>query len=128
MGEDYQRVSITDSKGRPLDGSKRYRLHLPPDVFNGSFWSVIVYDSQTKLIIQNDQLWPSVHSNCRKLTINPDGSVDIRFSPVAPEEKEYNWLQTIPGKEWYIVLSIYNAPESCFNQEWKPGEIEKEGS
>jgi hypothetical protein len=128
MNEDYQQVSIRDSKGRPLDGNKYYRLHLLPDVFKSSFWSVIIYDSLTKLIIQNDQLWPSVHSNCRKLSVNPDRSVDIRFGPVAEEGKALNWLQTVPGKEWYIVVRIYNAPECCFALEWKPGEIDEEGS
>jgi hypothetical protein len=125
MDEDYHHVTISDSSGRPLDGSKSYRLHLLPDVFKSSFWSVIVYDNLTKLIIQNDQMWPSVHSNSKKLAVNPDGSVDIRFGPVATEGKAHNWLQTIPGKEWYIILRVYNAPESCFNQGWKPGEIEE---
>jgi hypothetical protein len=125
MDEDYQHVSISDSLGRPLEGGKSYRLHLLPDIFTSSFWSVIVYDSLTKLIIQNDQLWPSIHSNCKKLIVNQDGSVDIRFGPVAPQGKAINWLQTIPGKEWYIVLRMYNAPESCFSESWKPGEIEE---
>jgi hypothetical protein len=125
MEEDYQHVSISDSIGRPLDGSKCYRLHLLPDIFKSSFWSVIVYDSLTKLIIQNNQLWPSVHSNSSKLIVNPEGSVDIWFGPVDSEGKVHNWLQTIPGKEWYIVLRIYDAPELCFKQGWKPGEIEE---
>lgn len=125
MDEDYQHASISDSMGRPLDGGKSYRLHLLPDILKSSFWSVIIYDSLTKLIIQNDQLWPSVHSNCRKLIVNQDDSVDIWFGPVAPEGKAINWLQTLPGKEWYIVLRIYNAPESCFSGSWKPGEIQE---
>jgi hypothetical protein len=126
MDEDFQHEYISDSIGRPLNGNKGYRLHLPGVIFKSSFWSVIIYDSLTKLIIQNDQLWPSVHSNCRKIIVNPDGSVDIRFSPMAPEGKPLNWLQTIPGKEWYIVLRIYDAPESCFTQGWNPGEIEED--
>ncbi len=125
MEEDYQYVSSTDSMGRPLDGGKSYRLNLLPDIFLGSFWSVIVYDNLTKLIIQNDQLWPSVHRNSRNLNVNPDGSVDILFGPHASQGKTVNWLQTIPGKEWHIVLRIYNAPESFFNQGWSPGEIEE---
>jgi hypothetical protein len=128
MDEEYQHEYISDSMGLPLDGGKRYLLHLPADIFQSSFWSVILYDSESKLIIRNNQAWPSVHSNCRKLLINPDGSVDIRFSPVAPEGKTRNWLQTIPGNKWYIVLRLYNAPESCFVQEWNPGEIEEDAT
>jgi hypothetical protein len=125
LDEDYQHEYTSDSRGRPLDGSKFYRLHLLPDIFKSSFWSVIVYDSLTKLIIQNDQLWPSLHTNSRKLDVNPDGSVDIRFGPAARKEKALNWLQTIPGKDWYIVLRIYNAPDLCFAQGWNPGDIEE---
>jgi hypothetical protein len=128
MDEDFQHEYISDSIGRPLNGGKCYRLHLPGDIFESSFWSVIIYDSLTKLIIRNDQLWPSVHSNCRKLNVNPDRSVDLWFSPLMQEGKPFNWLQTIPGKHWYVVLRIYNAPESCFAQEWNPGEIEEDGS
>jgi hypothetical protein len=125
MDEDYQHEYTSDSRGRPLEGGKYYRLHLLPYIFKNCFWSVIVYDSLTKLIIQNDQLWPSVHSKCRKLDVNPDGSVDIRFGPAAAKEKAVNWLQTIPGKEWYIVLRIYNAPEACLARGWNPGDIEE---
>ncbi len=125
MDEDYQHEFISDSMGRPLDGNKNYRLHLLPCILKCSFWSVIIYDSRTQLIIQNDQLWPSVHSNCKKLNVNPDGSVDIRFGPSAQNDKATNWLQTIPGINWYLVLRIYNMPGSCFDEEYNPGEIEE---
>ncbi len=125
MDEHYQHEFTSDSMGRPLDGGRNYRLHLPSGIFKSIFWSVIIYDSQTKLIIQNDQLWPSVHSNCRKLTVNPDGSVEIRFGPSTPKGMTMNWLQTIPGKNWYIVLRIYNSPGSCFDQDYKPEAIEE---
>lgn len=125
MDEYYRHEFTADSMGRPLDGSKNYRLHLSSGVFKGIFWSVIIYDSHTKLIIQNDQLWPSVHSKCRKLNVNPDGSVDILFGPAILDGKAINWLQTIPGKKWYVVLRIYYAPGSCADQNFKPGVLEE---
>ncbi len=36
-----------------------------------------------------------------------------------------NWVKTIPGKQWYMILRLYYPLETWFNKEWKPGEIEE---
>jgi hypothetical protein len=113
----------SDVHGKPLDGSRSYKLLLPSDMPAANFWSVIVYDVQTHLMIQSGQAWPSVHSNSKKITMNSDNSLDVWFGPVAPEGKENNWIQTIPGKEWQMVLRLYDLPEPLTNQDWSPGEI-----
>jgi hypothetical protein len=55
---------------------------------------------------------------------NADGSVDVYFAPEAPAGKENNWIQTIPGKGWFMILRLYGPLEPWFNQTWRPGEIE----
>ena len=55
---------------------------------------------------------------------NPDGSYDVYFGPGAPEGWEDNWLQTIPGKSWFIALRMYGPLEAWIDQTWRPGEIE----
>ncbi len=95
---------------------------LPADMPEADFWSVIVYDNQTHLIIKTDQPWPSVHSNCKHLIVNPDGAVDILFGPDPPAGNETNWIKTIPRKGWHAVIRIYKVKESDFSG-WKPGEI-----
>ena len=88
------------------------------------FWSVIVYDTQTRSMLQTDQRFPSVSSQNRDLQINTDGSVDVWFGPEAPAGKESNWVQTIPGKGWFMILRLYGPLEPWFNKTWRPGEIE----
>jgi hypothetical protein len=38
--------------------------------------------------------------------------------------KENNWLQTVPGKSWFVILRMYGPPEQWLNKTWRPSEIE----
>jgi hypothetical protein len=37
---------------------------------------------------------------------------------------ENNWVQTIPGKGWFMILRLYGPLEPWFNKTWRPGNIE----
>jgi hypothetical protein len=113
-----------DGAGHYLDGGKIYRLHLPPNIPVKDFWSVAVYDTQTRSLLQTDQRFPSVSSQKKDLFVNPDTSVDVYFGPEPPVGKENNWIQTIPGKGWWSYLRLYGPLEPWFDQSWRPGEIE----
>ena len=105
-GSDYAMAAV-DSKKRPLDGSKTYKLHLPPDIPVKDFWAVTMYDTQTRSQLQTDQQFPTLDSYRKGMKTNADGSIDIYFAPEAPDGKENNWLQTIPDKSWFIALRLY---------------------
>ncbi len=113
-----------DADGKPFDGGKNYRLHLPPNIPVATFWSAIVYDTQTRSMLQTDSQFPSVSSQNKDLQVNADGSVDVYFGPKAPAGKQGNWVQTIPGKGWFMILRLYGPLEPWFNKTWRPGDIE----
>jgi hypothetical protein len=113
-----------DAAGLDLDGGRHYRLRLPPNVPVNNFWSLLVYDPQTRSMLQTDQRFPSTGSQKEGLLVDPDGSVDLFFGPTPPAGKEANWLQTVPGKGWWLMLRLYGPLEPWFDKTWRPGEIE----
>ena len=117
-------LAFVDSEDKPLDGSKNYRLHLPPNIPAKNFWSVVVYDNQTRSQLQTDQQFPFLGSQKKGVVINSDKSVDVYFGPKAPKGKESNWIQTIPGKGWNTILRLYGPLEPWYDKTWQPGEIE----
>ena len=122
VGSDYAGAYF-DSKKQPFDGSKTYKLHLPPDVPVNNFWAVTIYDTQTRSMLQTGQRFPTVGSQTKGIEKNADGSFDIYFAPKAPAGKENNWLQTVPGKSWFVILRMYGPLEPWLNKTWRPSEI-----
>jgi hypothetical protein len=123
VGSQYAAATV-DANGHPFDGSKKYRLHLPPNIPAKDFWSVLVYDPQTRSMLQTDQQFPSISSQKEGLFVNPDTSVDVYFGPEPLPGKEANWIQTVPGKGWFVFLRLYGPLESWFDKTWQPREIE----
>jgi hypothetical protein len=113
-----------DKDGNYFDGAKTYRLHIPANVPAKDFWSVVVYDPQTRSELQTSQPFPSRNSKRNPMAANADGSVDIFFAPKAPAGKEQNWIQTVPKKGWYTILRLYGPLAPWFDKTWRPGEIE----
>jgi hypothetical protein len=123
IGSQYA-AAFVDSEGKPLDGGKTYRIHLPPNIPAKDFWSFVVYDNQTRSMLQTDEQFPSIGSQKQDMVVNPDTSVHVWFGPTAPKGHEANWVQTIPGKGWNVLLRLYGPLQPWFDKTWKPGEFE----
>jgi hypothetical protein len=123
IGSQYG-LALRDAAGHYLDGGRSYRLHLPAPIPAKNFWSVVLYDPQTRSMLQTDQRFPSLSSQKGDLVVNPDSSVDVYFGPEPPVGKQVNWVQTVPGKGYFVGLRLYSPLEPWFDQSWRPGEIE----
>ena len=53
-----------------------------------------------------------------------DGSFDVYFGPKAPAGQEGNWVQTIPGKSFFVILRLFYGPlEPYFGKTWQPDDV-----
>jgi hypothetical protein len=122
-GSAYE-IGAHDSEGRYLDGSKTYKVTLPAPVPAKDFWSFVVYDSQTRSVLETDQKAAGVDSNSPDIEPNADGSYTVWFAPKPPAGKEGNWVQTMPGKSFHVLLRLYGPLEPFFDKTWIPGDFE----
>ncbi|MGB9473052.1 MAG: DUF1214 domain-containing protein, partial [Candidatus Acidiferrum sp.] len=56
---------------------------------------------------------------------NPDGSTVVYLGPTKPAGvKDGNWIQTMPGKGYSVMLRLYSPLEPFFAKQWRPTEVE----
>jgi hypothetical protein len=113
-----------DARGEYLDGGKTYKVTLAGPIPAARFWSFTVYDNQTRSMLETDQITAGLDSTIPTMKKDADGSSTIYFGPKAPAGQEGNWIQTMPGKGWNVILRLYGPTEAWHNKSWKPGDIE----
>jgi hypothetical protein len=127
VGSQYL-IATVDSKGKSFDGSKTYRVKLPKNVPAARFWSLTLYDNQTRSMLQTPQLYPRAGSQSYPSPAakpGANGSTAVYFSPKQPKgTKRGNWIQTDPKKGWFLILRLYSPLQSFFDKSWRPSEIE----
>ncbi|UPK29088.1 DUF1214 domain-containing protein [Bradyrhizobium sp. 195] len=86
-------MGMRDKSGALLSGKRSYVVRVPADVPVDKFWSVIVYNQNTKSFIPNDLDQVGLDSYDKsKLKANADSSVNIYLGNSAPKGEEKNWL------------------------------------
>lgn len=113
-----------DKNGEFLDGGKTYKLVVPLPVPAKLFWSVTLYDADTRSLINNDQI-SGLRSKVELQDLPKAGSVELYFGPKAPAGKEDRWVRTTPGKGWFSYVRIYGPEKGAFDQKWKLGDFEE---
>ena len=118
-------AAFKDSTGTYLDGAKNYKLTIPGPVPAKLFWSVTVYDSETRTIINTDQGRGAVRMMFEKPTANADGSFDVYFGPDTPVGKENHWVKTVSGNGWFTYVRVYGPEEPLFDGTYQLPDIEE---
>jgi len=117
-------IAAQDINGDYLDGGKTYKVTLPGPVPAKDFWSFMVYSGQHRSMLETDQKLAGLDSNNPSVQPNKDGSYTMWFGPKAPKGKEGNWIQTVPGKSYNVLLRLYGPLEPFFEKTWKAGDFE----
>lgn len=113
-----------DKDGAWLDGGKTYKLHVPADVPAKLFWSLTVYDTETRAFFDNTPDGIVDRSSRADIVKNADGSVDLYMGPTSPTGREKNWIPTISGKAWFALFRFYGPTEPYFDKSWGLPDIE----
>ncbi|MEU2092160.1 DUF1254 domain-containing protein [Nocardia beijingensis] len=116
-------LGVRDERGDYLDGGATYTLGIPQPVPAGMFWSVTVYDAETRSQIRSDQGKAALRSLFELRDLPPDAPVCLHFGPTPPGGAEHRWLETVPGRGWFAYLRIYGPREAAFDRTWKPGDF-----
>lgn len=119
-------LGLRDGDGAYLDGGKSYRLTVPLPVPGRLFWSVTVYETDTRSQIRTDQNKAALRSMFELQGLSGD-SAELFFGPEAPAGKEGQWIKTTPGKGWFVYFRIYGPEAAAFDGSWKPGDFELVG-
>jgi hypothetical protein len=127
IGSQYLFATV-DADKNYFDGGKAYKVTLPKGIPEANFWSLTLYDNQTRSMLDTPQRYPRAGSQSYPSPAaepNADGSTTVYLAPAQPAGiKRGNWIQTVPGKGWFTILRLYSPLEPFFTKAWRPSEIE----
>jgi hypothetical protein len=120
--------TMVDAKKDYFDGAKTYKVTLPKDIPEANFWSLTLYDNQTRSMLDTPQRYPRAGSQSYPspaAEAAADGSITVWFAPTQPKDvARGNWVQTMPGKGYFVLLRLYSPLEPFFTKQWRPSETE----
>jgi hypothetical protein len=118
-------LGARDKNGAYLDGAKSYTLTVPRPVPGQLFWSITVYDAETRSQIQTKQDKAALRSLFELKDVAGTGPIELHFGPTPPKKggAEGRWIQTLPGKGWFVYFRVYGPEKAAFDGSWKPGDF-----
>ena len=118
-------LNTRDSTGAFLNGSNSYTLTVPQPVPNKLFWSITIYDAETRSEILTDQNKSALRSMFELADAPSETPVELRFSPTPPSDGEDRWIKTIPGTGWFVYFRIYGPEDPAFDGTWQLPDFKK---
>jgi hypothetical protein len=114
---------FADSSREPLNGSRRYQMHLPPGGLPpvNAFWSLTLYDAQGYFAA--NELNRYAIGDRDALERNADGSLDLWIQHDAPGgSQDHNWLPA-PAGPFSLVLRMYWPKAEVLDGHWVPPQV-----
>lgn len=102
-------IAETDADGDPLSGEHRYVLRFPPGDLPpvDAFWSITLYDSISRLMVDNPINRYSIGDRTPGLAYEDDGTLNIYIQHEPPDtERRSNWLPAPTGR-FYLNARAY---------------------
>lgn len=119
----------SDNSGAQLDGSHRYRLHLPPGgVPVDAFWSLSIYEVENdgRLFFSDNPIHRySIGDRTPELKRNADDSIDLYIQHDRPDESvASNWLPA-PTGAFRLVARAYQPKKTLLNGSFRYPALER---
>jgi hypothetical protein len=110
-------LGLRDASGSYLSGDKTYTLTVPQPVPAKLFWSITVYDAETRSEIATDQNKAALRSLFELADAPTDEPLALRFGPEVADDARS--IKTIPGKGWFVYFRIYGPDSPAFDGSWR---------
>jgi hypothetical protein len=119
-------AAITDDRGEPLQGDRRYRIRFSPGALPpvDGFWSITAYDRATSQLIANPIGRYNIGDRTPGLVHGADGSLTLQLFSREPPEGPANWLP-VPATTFHLVLRMYLPHAQALDGTYAPPMIER---
>ncbi|GAF47885.1 hypothetical protein RW1_046_00450 [Rhodococcus wratislaviensis NBRC 100605] len=119
-------LGLRDANGTYLNGSNTYTLTVPQPVPATLFWSITVYDAETRSEIRTEQNRAALRSLFELSDLDPQAPIVLHFGPDSPASEEAGrWIQTLPGQGWFVYFRIYGPDAPAFDGSWQLPDFDK---
>ncbi len=119
-----------DEEGNRLRGGDNYVIEINANVPASLFWSIVIYDADTRCLIDNRNKdgkgKATVGSKTKGLRTNADGSYYMLLGPGEPPAGwEENFVRTLPNRGWFPYMRAYGAGKAFFDDTYKFPKVTK---
>ena len=118
--------ALTDSRGRPLSGHRRYSIRFRPGELPpvGAFWSLTMYD-RSGYLHPNAIGRYAIGDRTRGLRRGSDGSLTLYVQRRAPSgRRRANWLPASRGR-FRLIMRLYQPRRRALSGDWRPPPVRR---